>query len=85
MSLIHRAAFIAPLLLVAVCWAQTDDSKPATTNVRGAEYPRIHSDGRVTFRVAAPTAQKVQLDLPAAGGAPSGLGKGPVDMAQVAL
>ncbi len=80
MSLIYRTAWIAPLLFVAGCWAQTDDSKPAITNVRGAEYPRVHSDGRVTFRVAAPTAQKVQLDAPPAAGSPSGLGGGPFDM-----
>lgn len=81
MSLRNRIALIAPLLLVAACWAQTDDSKPAITNVRGAEYPRVHSDGRVTFRVAAPTAQKVQLDAPPAADSPSGLGPGsPFDM-----
>ena len=64
----------------ALCLGETGDSKPATSNVRGAEYPRVHSDGRVTFRVAAPTAQKVQLDAPPAGSAPSGLGAGPFDM-----
>jgi enterochelin esterase-like enzyme len=38
-----------------------DDSKPAPTNVRNAEYPRVSVDGRVTFRVYAPQAQKVQI------------------------
>ncbi|HEX8235255.1 MAG TPA: alpha/beta hydrolase-fold protein [Abditibacteriaceae bacterium] len=38
-------------------------STPASTNVRGAEYPRIGSDLRVSFRVKAPDAQKVQFDL----------------------
>jgi enterochelin esterase-like enzyme len=32
---------------------------PASTNIRGAEYPRIHDDLRVTFRIKAPDAQKV--------------------------
>ncbi len=51
--------------------------QPASSNVRGAEYPRVHADGRVTFRVAAPTAQKVQIQP---GGSDNGLGTGPLDM-----
>lgn len=38
-------------------------STPASTNVRGAEFPRIEPDGRVTFRIPAPNAHKVQFDL----------------------
>jgi enterochelin esterase-like enzyme len=61
-----------------LCWAQAvDDSRPATSNLPGAEYPRIHSDLRVTFRVNAPGAQKVQV-IP--GGDDNGLGKGPYEM-----
>jgi hypothetical protein len=33
------------------------DGVPAPSNIRGAEYPRIHSDLRVTFRMKAPTAE----------------------------
>jgi len=36
---------------------------PASTNVRGAEYPRILPDLRIVFRLKAPDAQKVQFDL----------------------
>lgn len=36
---------------------------PASTNVRGARYPQILPDGRAIFRIKAPEAQKVQLDL----------------------
>jgi enterochelin esterase-like enzyme len=43
--------------------------------VPGAAYPRVHPDLRVTFRVNAPTAQKVQVKP---GG--DGLGKAPFDM-----
>ncbi len=72
---------IALLLTIAACgfaWAQAaGDSQPATSNLPGAEYPRVHSDLRVTFRVNAPTAQKVQV-MP--GGNDNGLGKGPFDM-----
>jgi enterochelin esterase-like enzyme len=69
------------MLLATVAVAQAPaDGKPATSNVRGADYPRISADGRVTFRVVAPTAQKVQVQPGAAAGADSGLGKGPYDM-----
>ena len=75
------------LLSVLACcltWAQAsaqdvDDSRPAPTNVRGAEYPRIHSDNRVTFRLKAPEARKVQLQ-PNDGAVENGLGKGPYNM-----
>ena len=61
-----------------VTWAQAaDDSKPATSNLPGAEYPRVHSDLRVTFRISAPHARKVQV-IP--GGNDNGLGQGPFDM-----
>jgi enterochelin esterase-like enzyme len=54
-----------------------DDSRPASSNVLNAQYPRVHADGRVTFRFTAPGARKVQLQP---GGADNGLGKGPIDM-----
>jgi len=51
-------------LTAAPVWAQlSDEGRPATTNVMGAEYPRVHSDLSVTFRVEAPDAKKVQVDL----------------------
>jgi enterochelin esterase-like enzyme len=53
------------------------EDQPATSNVRGSEYPKIHSDLRVTFQIKAPTAQKVQV-MP--GGGANGLGKGPFEM-----
>jgi enterochelin esterase-like enzyme len=36
---------------------------PASSNVRSAKYPQMLIDGRAVFRVKAPEAQKVQLDL----------------------
>src|SRR5262245_32687532 len=30
-----------------------DDARPASSNVRGAEYPRVHPDLKVTFRLKA--------------------------------
>ncbi|HEU5164386.1 MAG TPA: alpha/beta hydrolase-fold protein, partial [Chitinophagaceae bacterium] len=35
----------------------------ATTNVRSAQYPQILPDNRVKFRIKAPEAQRVQIDL----------------------
>jgi enterochelin esterase-like enzyme len=35
----------------------------ASSNIRGSEYPKINSDLSVIFRVNAPEAQKVQIDL----------------------
>src|SRR5690242_10369538 len=63
----NRAWFagLLPLLLVAAP-VQAEDAKPADgvpapTNIRGEEYPRIHADLRVTFRIKAPDAQKVEF------------------------
>jgi enterochelin esterase-like enzyme len=36
---------------------------PASTNIRSAKYPQILPDHRVAFKVRAPDAQKVQVDL----------------------
>jgi enterochelin esterase-like enzyme len=38
-----------------------DEGKPASTNVGNSGYPRVHADGRVTFRLRAPDANKVQV------------------------
>jgi enterochelin esterase-like enzyme len=53
-------------LLLAAAPQQAESSKPADTipapsNIRGQEYPRIHADLRVTFRIKAPDAQKVDF------------------------
>ncbi len=36
---------------------------PAATNVRSARYPQVLPDNRVIFRIKAPEAQKVEIDL----------------------
>jgi len=41
--------------------SSADAGIPASTNVNNAPFPRIHSDGRVTFRLKAPDARKVQV------------------------
>lgn len=49
------------LLASAMCSGQTGKSLLPTTNLPGAEYPKLSEDGRATFRVRADGAQKVQL------------------------
>ena len=39
----------------------SDTSKPAPSNCYGREYPRIHADGRVTFRLKLPGAHTVAV------------------------
>jgi enterochelin esterase-like enzyme len=51
-----------------------DDFLPASSNVMGAEYPKISADNRVSFLLKAPDATKVQVQ----GG--DGLCPKPVDM-----
>jgi len=53
-------ALAAALTFVATARAEAD-SVPAPSNVGSAAYPRIASDLRVTFRIKAPEAKKVQL------------------------
>ena len=55
---------LALLLLASLCWAQESGNfQPASTNVWGAEYPRVDSAGRAEVRVKAPDATKVRLNF----------------------
>lgn len=42
---------------------ETKLPKASVLNIRHQEYPRVLEDNRVEFRIKAPTAQKVQIDL----------------------
>ena len=64
---------IITLLLQVTILAQT----PAPSNIRGGEYPTIHPDLRVTFRILAPTATSVAVEPR---GGDSGLGPAPYPM-----
>lgn len=60
--------FLLILMIVAqasmFCLGQESTASiPATSNVAGAEYPQIQTDLSVIFRVKAPDAKKVQIDL----------------------
>src|SRR5262245_55415830 len=55
---------IAITMISSACWAQaSEDFRPATTNVWGAEYPRVDGMGRVQIRVKAPEATHVKLNF----------------------
>jgi enterochelin esterase-like enzyme len=59
-----RYGRIAILLFATLCCAQEPtDFHPASTNVWGAEYPRVDGKGRVQVRVKAPDATKVRLNF----------------------
>lgn len=45
------------------CAQEASDFQPATTNVWGAEYPRVDRTGRVQLRVKAPDATKVRVNF----------------------
>jgi enterochelin esterase-like enzyme len=47
----------------AVAQAPPTGSRPARTNVLGAEYPRVTDESRVIFQLKAPQAQRVQADI----------------------
>jgi enterochelin esterase family protein len=52
------------VLSCGLCFGQAaDDCQPSALNIPGARYPCVYSDHRVTFRLAAPDAQKVQARL----------------------
>jgi 1,4-alpha-glucan branching enzyme len=54
----------AMLLLSSYCYAQTTNGfAPASTNVWGAEYPRVDASGRAEFRIKAPNATAVKLNF----------------------
>ncbi len=55
--------FFAAILTSGICSAQSDNFKPASTNQQGKLYPQVDSEGQVRTSIAAPDAQKVQLDI----------------------
>jgi hypothetical protein len=73
----HVAIGVAALIALGQASLATepaDDSAPAASNVPGAQAPRIHRDGRLTFALKAPDARSLAV----AGG--DGLGNGPFPM-----
>ncbi len=60
-----RAGLFVLMLLAGICQAQgsEDDFKAASTNVWGANYPRVDAEGRVQIRIKAPEANSVKLNF----------------------
>ena len=64
-----KSVVIAIALFASLCCAQnscsqdTADFQPASTNVWGAEYPRVDGAGRVQLRVKAPDAARVKVNF----------------------
>lgn len=63
-----RTIYLILSLLMCGAFANAQGAKPqdsvrAVTNVRGVKYPVILPDHRVYFRIKAPNAQKMQIDL----------------------
>src|SRR5690348_3958507 len=55
---------ILSVLTSSLCWSQQSDRfTPASTNVWGAEYPRVNSEGSVQIRLKAPEARQVKLNF----------------------
>src|SRR5690348_3557466 len=53
------------LVIRSLCWAQAAaDGRPASTNILGAQYPRVLPENRVIFQLRAPNAQKVVVQIP---------------------
>lgn len=59
-----KPAGILIFLFASLCYAQTSgDFQAATTNVWGAEYPRVDNAGRVELRLKAPDAINVKANF----------------------
>ena len=68
MKRINQILAISILLVLCICGCKnqvksTSGPVSASTNVRGVKYPVVNPDNSATFKVAAPDARKVQLDL----------------------
>ena len=69
-SILLTVALIVGICLVQACKGKketavpfTFEAHPSPYNLSGAQYPRIESDSRVTFRFNAPNAKKVQVSI----------------------
>ena len=74
MHIMKTTPFILTVMLTVVCCTKTaaqgfqresfpEGSYSPVTNINRGSYPRVLADNRVMFRVNAPQAQQVQIDL----------------------
>jgi enterochelin esterase family protein len=58
------AFFVLAVLTCGLCWGQaTEGCKPSALNIPEAKYPCVYPDGRAMFRVNAPNAQTVRVQV----------------------
>ena len=55
LSLLAFASILSGQICVAQDKAPVDDWKPAPSNQAGKQYPQVNSEGRVKFRIVAPS------------------------------
>ncbi len=72
----HQLTLVRPLIFAALlpfcastsAFAQSDqmadDARPASSNVPGAQFPKLDPERRATFRIRAPDAKTMSLSLP---------------------
>lgn len=72
-----RNLFCVATLAMATLAVAAEGDRPAPSAVRGSQYPLLHTDGTVTFRVVARDAKQVQV---APRGTGNGLGDKPLAM-----
>lgn len=59
-----RTLALALVFVASLCSAQDSaEFQPATTNVWGAQYPKVDAKGRVQVRIKAPEANQVKLNF----------------------
>src|SRR5436305_9523555 len=66
MKLKHAIIFPVATLLGQACLAQSnvvEDFKPSTLNQPGQEYPQVNSQGYARFRIVAPYADSVRVNV----------------------
>ena len=74
----HKLSNTTWLLLATLAiGAESPADEPAPSAVRGSQYPRLHPNGTVTFRVTAREAKHVQVSPRGTG---NGLGDKPIDL-----
>jgi enterochelin esterase-like enzyme len=63
-ALVLSLALSGPLCLAQASQpAEANDWKPSTLNQPGRQYPQVNSEGRARFRIVAPQAQSVSVNL----------------------
>ena len=63
MTILCLAMLSLPRIALGQAQPPPSDTVVPSSNIRGAQYPRVTTDLRVIFRIKAPDAQKVEFNL----------------------